>query len=203
MVTDNRHTFELDYLFGKARQGILSLLLLNQDKSFYLREIVRRTGLGLGPVQREVKNLVKAGIITKVNIGNQVHYQADEKCPIFGDLKSILTKTSGIADLIKISLSPLADKIRLAFIYGSFAKGTSRSESDVDLMVVGDVMLLDVVSALVECGKVLNREINASVYEYEEFVRKRKAGHNFIKRVCSGPVIRLIGSDYDFESLGR
>jgi len=110
-------------LFGKARRAILSLLYGHTDEAFYLRQIVRATSIGLGPVQRELKNLTDAGIISREVQGRQVYYRANEKCPIFNELKNMVRKTFGVADVIRQSFETVADKIRVAFIFGSIASG--------------------------------------------------------------------------------
>jgi predicted nucleotidyltransferase len=135
-------------LFSKTRQAILSLLFGHPDESYYLRQIVRRIGFGLGPVQRELKQLTDAGIIRRWDSGHQVYYQANQASPVFKELKSLITKTVGIGDTLRSTLRPLADRITVAFLYGSIARGEENHRSDVDLLVVGDVSFSEVVKAL-------------------------------------------------------
>jgi len=126
-------------LFGKTRRAVLALLYGHSDESFYLRQIVRTAGVGLGAVQRELKKLSGAGIITRKARGRQVYYQANQECPVYAELKNLVIKTVGVGDVIRAGLVPLADRIRVAFLFGSLVRGDERSSSDVDVMVVGDV----------------------------------------------------------------
>ena len=137
-------------LFGKAktRQAILSLLYGHTDESYYLRQIVRTTGFGLGPIERELKQIEETGIIRRSDSGHQVYYQADPDSPIFKELKSLITKTIGVADTLRNALAPLEDRISLAFIYGSIARGEEKRQSDIDLLIAGSISFSEVVKAL-------------------------------------------------------
>lgn len=187
-------------LFGKTRRAVLSVLYTHPDESFYLREIVRATNAGMGAVQREVKQLLEAGIIQRETRGNQVYYRADKNCPIFEELKNMMIKTSGIGDVLKVSLQELSDRITVAFVYGSAADGSIQRESDIDIMIVGNVTFGEVTSALGPAQDTLSREINPSVYSLEEFREKVAAGHHFLKSVLASDKFFLIG---DADELGK
>src|SRR5580693_8051797 len=91
-------------LFGQSRRSILALLYGHVDKEFYLREIARRAGTGIGATQRELGQLTDAGLLVRVRRGHQVYYQANRENPIFEELKSILAKTSGMRDVLQEGL---------------------------------------------------------------------------------------------------
>jgi predicted nucleotidyltransferase len=191
-----------DLLFGKTRQAVLGLLFLRPEESFHLRQIVRLSGAGVGPVQRELGKLVAAGLILREERGRQVYFQAAQS-PVFNDLRGLLVKTAGCADVLREALTPLAPKIRSAFIFGSFAKGNARSESDVDVMVVGDVKFADVARALIAPQRQLARQINPTVYPPAELERKRRARHHFILDVLSGPKVFLIGDERELAAVAK
>jgi hypothetical protein len=127
---------------------MLALLFSHPDESFYLRQIVRMTGVGLGAVQRELKCLTEAGIITRSARGRRVDYQVNRKCPLFDELKSLITKTAGLADVLRKTLVPFTNKIEIAFIYGSQADGTAGETSDVALIIIGGVDELELHRAI-------------------------------------------------------
>jgi DNA-binding transcriptional ArsR family regulator len=110
-----------------------------------LGEISRRAGTGIGATQRELGQLTDAGLLHRVQRGNQVFYQANRKSPIFVELKSILAKTSGMRDILHEALTSLKDRIKLGLLYGSIVRGEEKASSDVDLMVVGEISFSDVV----------------------------------------------------------
>jgi predicted nucleotidyltransferase len=168
-------------LFGKTRRAVLSLLFSHADEKFYLRQLVRVAGGGIGALQREVKSLADAGIINRIGKGRQVYYQANSQCAVFAELKSLIMKTAGMGDTLKMAMLPLAERIQVAFIYGSIARGGESKGSDVDIFVVGDVTFAEVVAVLSPVQQTLNREINPTIYPVDEFRAKQVAGHHFIK----------------------
>ncbi len=182
-------------LLGKTRLSILSLLIPQPERRLYLREIVRLLGAGQGAVQRELANLVRAGILTKTREGNLTYYSANRSSPVFDDLKGLIEKTAGIPGAVRSALLPLADSIEHAFLYGSMARGDERGESDVDLMVVGDVAFLEVVKAVSALQETLGREINPTVFTRAEFRERIEDGDHFLTRVMSEERTDLIGGD--------
>jgi predicted transcriptional regulator len=97
-------------LFSKNRRAVLTLLFGHPDQPYYLRQMVRACGGGVGAVQRELGQLAAAGIIRRTVRGHQVYFQADEACPIFEELKGVVVKTAGVADVLRVALAPLADR---------------------------------------------------------------------------------------------
>ena len=150
----------LGWLFGHA------------EERFYLRQIVRQSGAAQGAVQRELQKLAEAGILRRTVEGRHVYFQANRESPIFPELHMLLLKTAGIVDVVREALVPLADRIRAAFVFGSAARGELRSDSDVDVLVVGDVPFPAVADALAGAQTRLGRDVNPTVYPPAEFQRK-------------------------------
>jgi hypothetical protein len=98
-------------LFSRNRRAVLGLLFGHPDEQFYFRQIVRFSGGGVGAIQRELKQLTEAGLLRRTVRGNQVYFQASADCPVFEEIKSILAKTAGTADILTAALAPLADRI--------------------------------------------------------------------------------------------
>src|SRR4030042_3782376 len=121
------------FLFSKTRRGLLALLYGRPDETFYINQLMQATGSGSGAVQRELKLMTEAGVLKGTQSGNLVYYQASAQCPIFDELKSIVRKTFGTADVIGQALGPVKDKIQLAFIFGSVARSPDDRKSDIDV----------------------------------------------------------------------
>ena len=114
----------------------------------YASELIREAGTGSGAAQRELAKLEESGLIVGRRIGHQKHYQANAASPLFSELRSIVLKTVGLADRPRC-LQPLSSAIRAAFVYGSVAKATDQSASDIDLMIISDSLTYgDVFGAL-------------------------------------------------------
>jgi len=188
-------------LFGKTRRAVLGLLYSHVEETFYLRQIARTAGVGLGAVQRELKKLSEAGIITRKARGRQIYYQANPECPVYAELRNLVVKTVGVGDVLRAALVPLAARIRVAFLFGSLVRGGGHSSSDVDVMVVGDVTFAEVVSVLGRVQETIHREINPLVYPPEEFRSKLAADHHFLKKALEGTKFFLIGDDYELAKL--
>jgi uncharacterized protein len=168
-----------------------------------LQSIARRAGTGIGATQRELGQLTDAGLLHRLRRGNQVYYRANRENPIFEELKSILAKTSGIRDILQEGLARLADRVKLAFVYGSIARGEEKASSDVDLMVVGNVSFQDVVAALSEIERKLGREVNPTVFGPRGFREKLAAKNHFLSSVAKEKKLFVIGDESEFRRLGQ
>jgi predicted nucleotidyltransferase len=190
-------------LFGKTRRHVLVWLYGHPDERFYLRQLVRLTGAAQGALQRELQLLYRAGLVTRTVDGRQVYFQANRESAVFSELQQLLLKIAGAVDVIRQALAPLGSSIRIAFIYGSAAKGTLRAGSDVDLMVVGKVSFGDVASALTDVQQRLGRDVNPTVYPINEFVKKVRAQHHFLTTMLHEPKVFIIGTDHELGRLAE
>jgi predicted nucleotidyltransferase len=190
-------------LFSKTRRAVLSLLYSHVDDAYYLRQIVRAAGVGLGAVQRELRQLSDAGIIRRIVRGHQVYYQANPQCPVFAELKNLVLRTVGVGAALQAALAPLGERIDVAFIYGSIARSEEHRDSDVDVLVVGKVTFGEIVSSLSEAQKAIGREINPTVYPPAEFRSKLAAGHHFLNTVLKGPMFFVIGDKRELARLAK
>lgn len=191
-------------LFGATRQTVLGLLFGHAEQRFYQRQIIRAVNLGSGTVQRELEQLVAAGILIRTMEGRQTYFQANRQSPIYEELRGLIRKTFGLANVLKSRLATLDQVVQLAFIYGSMAAGNETADSDIDIMVVGEkISLREVVSALSEAQRELGRELNPTVYRTHEFCRKLTQGHHFLTSVINGPRIFLIGDDNELARLAQ
>jgi predicted nucleotidyltransferase len=179
---------------SKIRVEILSVLALNPESSFNINELSRVTGFSLRGVDRELKNLLSGGLLRREISGNQHRYQLDPACPIHEEVKGIIAKTVGVADVLKKGLVQVRDEIHLAFIYGSFASGDYGNESDVDLFIVSDVSGVKLSELLGPLQEQLGRPINTSQFSLLEYQQRKDKGDHFVNRVLDGPKVVLFGS---------
>ncbi len=179
---------------------VLSLFLLHPESEFYQRGIAEATGNALRQVQRALQRIERAGLVTKDRRGNMVYYRAERGHPAFEDLKRAFLKTVALGDVLREALAPLADKVCLAFIFGSLAHGRETAQSDIDLFLVGNVSRREATEVFGAMSPDLGREFNPVVYPTEEFQEKARAKHHFITEVIGSPKIWLIGND---NELGR
>lgn len=187
-----------DSFFSKSQQRVLSLLFGDTERSFFANEIIRHAGGGAGAIHRELESLTRAGVLSEFRIGNQRHFQANQACPIFTELKSIIRKTLGIAGILRDTIQPFTDQIIAAFIYGSIARGEETTGSDIDLLIISETLAYpDLFSGLAEAEKNLGRTINPNIYKSEELQRKLDEGYAFVTRIMTQPKILIFGSESD------
>jgi len=190
-------------LFGKTGQALLALLYARADEEHLQESLIQLAGLGRGTVQRELEFLTRAGVVRRMVRGRQVYFQANPDCPIYAELRGLVVKTGGVADALRAALAPLAGRIRVAFIYGSVAKGTERRASDVDVMVIGDASFGEASEALGQAQNAIGREVNPSVYGPADFRAKLSAKHHFLRTVLKGEKVFLIGDERELARLAK
>jgi predicted nucleotidyltransferase len=196
--TPTKQTSLADALFSGTQQRVLGLVFGQPERSFYATELIGLTGGGSGAIQRELARLAQSGLVTVHAVGNQKHYQANPKSPIFVELCGIAQKTVGLGEPLREALAPLARKITAAFIYGSVAKKKDTASSDIDLMLISDKLTYaEVFGTLEAVGAQLGRLVNPTVYTRKELAKRVADDNAFVKRVLAQPKIWLIGSDDD------
>jgi len=189
-----------DALFTTTQKQVLGLLYAHPDKTFYTKEILRRTGMGVATIKRELDRMLAAGILRMNKIGNQHHYQANPGCPLYEELLSIVKKTFGIVDVLQHALLPLDLEIDFAFVYGSVAKGEEAAESDIDLFIVSESLgYADVMNVLTKSEDELGRPVNPSIYTVTQIKDKLQQENAFLTRVMEQPKLWVKGSDDDIR----
>ena len=177
-------------IFGMS----ISFALFGQpERAFHLNELRRLTGLGSASLQRELNRLANAGLVDTQSVGNLRRFQANPQSPVYAELVALTRKTLGTVPVLRNALSPMQPGLQSAWVYGSVAKQTDTANSDIDVMLVGDNLLLSQVLACLAPAEVqLGRKINPSCYSPQEFERRRAEPDSFVNRVLSQPILPLI-----------
>ena len=187
-----------DALFTKTQQRVLRVLFGKPERSVHAAELIREAGTGSGAAQRELARLESSGLIVSRRIGHQKHYQANAASPLFSELRNIVLKTVGLAEPLREALKPLSSAVRAAFVYGSVAKNTDQSASDIDLMIISDTLTYgEVFGSLDRVMRALGRTINPTVYTAAEFSKRARTENAFMTRVLDQPKLWVIGSEHD------
>lgn len=188
-----------DLIVSRVRVKILQLFFLAPDKIFHVRDIVRRISEEINAVRRELAHLEKIGLMSKERRANRLFYALRRDYPIFFDLMELIVKTSGLGmDLIK-NKSKLG-KVKFIMISGKFARNLNRGANDVDILIVGKVVLPEI-SQLVRTEEVKReREINYTVMSEEEFEFRKRRRDPFILEILRGSRIMIIGDEQELVS---
>lgn len=189
-----------DALFSGVQQRVLAVLFGAPERSFYGNQLMRLTGSGKGALLRELDRLERSGLVSARRIGNQKHYQANPQAPVYEELRGIVVKTFGVADVLRQALLPVAERVTAAFVYGSVAKRTDTSRSDIDVLLISEsVGYQEIIKALQPAERKLGRKVSPTLYSRAELARKRAERGGFLARVLEQPKIFLIGTGRDLE----
>ena len=191
----------LQKLFSsKVRVEILSVFLMDPERELYVREVERLTGEDYKNVSIELHNLKEIGLLSSRNKGNLKYFSLNKEFVIYEELKAIFMKTKGAVGILRQAVSTKRD-IDYAFIYGSFATGKERAQSDIDVMVIGGIFLEEVLTAIRGPEEKLSREINVSLYDLQEIRKRVKDRDPFIMEVLGGDKIMLVGDEDELRRL--
>jgi len=184
---------DFTYIFkSKTRIALFRLYFTNPDQAYYLRELEKILDLPVSMIRKELVRLEAAGIFQSVKKGNLTYFSLHKSYPLYAELKSIVAKTIGINGLLKTTLQKIP-KIDLAFIYGSYAKQEANAASDIDVFIIGNVDEDILIRKIKIIEKMVNREINYSIYSSRDMKKKIKERDGFIRDVINSPKIFLIG----------
>lgn len=190
-----------ELLSSRVKAEIFRLLFSGVDGELHVREIERRSGLADATVRQELKRLTRLGVVEPRRDGNRTYYHANTAHPLYPDIRNMVLKTSGLADVLREVL--VHSGIRLAFVFGSIARSNGKAGSDVDLMVIGTISLRQLGKLLSGVAPILGREINPHILSPEEFAKRRKSREHFIATVLSEPRLFVIGSEDELKAMGR
>lgn len=185
-------------LFTDSQSRVFCWLFGQPERSYHLSELRRLTGLGSASLQRELNRLVEAGLVCSERVGNMRRFQANPQSPVYSELVSLTRKTLGVEPLLREALLPLAPDLKAAWVYGSVAKQTDTAQSDIDVMLIGENLLLgNILELLVPLEVQLGRKINPTCYTPAEFERRRAEPDSFVNRVLKQPILPLIGDAHE------
>jgi predicted nucleotidyltransferase len=182
-------------LFSDSQSRVLRWIFGHPGREFHLNELRRLTGLGSASLQRELNRLVDAGLVLSERVGNLRRFRGDTQSPLYGELVALVRKTLGAEPMLREALRALTPKLRAAWIYGSYAKQTDTTQSDIDVMLIGSKLTLArVLEVLAPVEGLLARKINPTLYTPAEFAKRRAEPDSFVNRVLAQPVVPLIGN---------
>ncbi len=182
---------------SKNQLVLLRLFYANPTKSFYMQELGRIFGKKPGVFQRTLNQLAEEGILSSEYRANARFFKINRAHPLYAELKRIIFKTIGIEGELKSILSKIKS-VKTGVLYGSFAKGTERADSDIDLLIVGGHQAEnDLLKRLSAMEKQIHREINYVIYQESEFRRKIEEKDPFVCDVLADKHIVLKGRIHD------
>lgn len=185
-------------LFSNSQSRVFRWLFGQPERSYHLSELRRLTSLGSASLQRELNRLAEAGLVCSERVGNLRRFRANAQSPVFRELVDLTRKTLGVEPLLREALLGLTPNLQAAWVYGSVAKQTDTAQSDIDVMLIGENLLLGhVLELLVPLETQLGRKINPTCYTPADFERRRADADSFVNRVLAQPILPLIGNAHE------
>ncbi len=187
-------------LSSRTRAEIFRLLFCGLEEELHVREIQRRSGLNDSTIRQELRKLTDLDLISGRKDSNRIYYRANKENPLYSDIQNLVIKTSGFVDVLKGSLQD--DRIKVAFVFGSIAKGEVKAGSDVDIMVIGEIGLRGVSDLLSGVPERIGREVNPYVLNRTEFRKRLRDKEHFLSSVLRSLKIFVIGNEHDLGTTG-
>lgn len=198
---DNTGEQVLAELLGSAtRARVLACLLLPGARPVHIRELARECEVHYSAARTELKRLSRLGLVEAERVGNSQVYRLDEGSSLTAPLRDLVRHAVGVIPLLRAALD--RDDVQLAFVFGSVAAGSDRPDSDVDVLVVGEIEDLELSAALAAVGKQTGREISMVTYSAEEFAAGLHGGNSFLCSVAKKPVLFLKGDGNALRGFG-
>ncbi len=190
-----------EILSSRTRAEIFRLLFGIADEELHVRELQRRSGLNDSTIRQELRKLVRLELVRGRKDSNRVYYKANRSNPLYPELRSLVLKTVGLVNILRVALQD--DRIQMAFVFGSIAEDKETADSDVDLFIIGNLGLRTVSKLLSGSSRKIGREINPHVMSAKEFRNRIETGEHFISIVIESQKLFIIGSENDLKTMGR
>lgn len=192
---------QIDKLFGsRTRVLILSKLVMNANRSLYIRQLSKEIGLTFSVVYKEIENLKDLGLVTEERKGKLRLFTINKNSVIYDELRKLLLKTTALGQQLKSSL-PELKKAKYALIYGSIARGEELQTSDIDLLVIGDIAEENLMAGIRKVEEKIGREINYILWSEREFEIRAKAKHHLLTEIADNSIIGLVGDADEFRRI--
>lgn len=182
------------------RQKVLAYFFTNPHQELHLREIARVLGIDPGNLSKEMRKMKEEKVFRTEEKGSLTIYSLNQNHPLYKELKQIVNKTIGVEARFKKALEKVID-IKVAFIFGSFAKEKEDKFSDIDLMVIGNPNEDILISKISLIEDELKREINYSIFSLKDFKKGLARKEVFLEEIIDSPKIFIIGNQDDLEKI--
>lgn len=187
-----------DFLVSKVRVKLLKSLLENPREMYHVREFVRRTGEEINAVRRELARMEESGMVLKEVRGNRLYYWFNRDYSFFQELLQMVAKTTGLGYEIRKNRGKIG-KINFVMFSGQFVHNIERVSPDqVDMLVVGDIVLPELASFVKQEETKRGIEINYSAMTREEFDFRKTRRDPFILGILMSSRIIIIGNEHEF-----
>ena len=189
-----------DFIVSKVRVKVIKTFLENPPEMYHVRDLVRRTSEEINAVRRELARMEEAGMLKKEARGNRLYYWFSEDYAFFPELLNLVAKTTGLGQNIRKNKEKIG-KINFVVFSGEFIKHLPRKNSDqVDILVVGEVVLPELATIVRHEETIRGQEINYTPMTRDEFDFRKKRRDPFILGILASSRTLIVGSEQEFVS---
>lgn len=186
-----------DFMISKVRVKMIEMFFTRQSEMYYVREITREIKEEINAVRRELDRMLSCGILKSEQRGNRLYYSLNSKYLYFQELQQMVAKGTGLGDKIRKARRKLGT-VSFVMFSARFIKGLPPRNNEVDLLVVGDIVLPELEQLVKQQEALLGREINYAVFNDDEFEFRKTRRDPFIMDVLFGSRVMIIGSEEEF-----
>jgi hypothetical protein len=188
-----------DFMVSRVRSKLLKVFFQDPQEMFYVRQLTRKVGEEINAVRRELGRMQKRGLVKSEPRGNRLYYFVRKNYPFYQELLQLVAKTSGIGGAIRKNQKKLG-RLKFVMLSGKFARRKERQQNEVDLLVVGNVVLPQLAALVREEEARLDHEINYTVMTTEEFEFRRRRRDPFLTEILAGSRMMIIGDEEELVS---
>ncbi len=188
-----------DLIISKVRVKLLKIFLGNVRGLYYVRELTRMTKEEINAIRRELENLLAVGLLQSEKRGNRLYYSVKTNYYLYSELVNLVTKSTGVGKVVAKNKNKLGF-VKFLFITQKLARGLERKPEDVDLLIVGKVIMPQVAVLAKALEKQLSTEINYSCMTEDEFSYRKNHQDPFITKVLLQPKVMLIGDEINLQN---
>jgi len=187
-----------DLMISKTRVKLIELFFQNPDELRYVREITRLIKEEINAVRRELDKMLGYGLLKSEQRGNRMYYNLNTRYPFYSELQQMVAKTTGLGLKITKNRRKLGT-VEYAMLSGKFVEGKKPKQGEVDLLVVGDIVLPELQALITVEQEKIGREINYAVFNSEEFTFRKNRRDPFIMDILNAARVMIIGSSAEFS----
>ncbi len=187
-----------DLMISKTRVKLIEMFFQNPDELRYVREITRLIKEEINAVRRELDKMLGYGLLKSEQRGNRMYYNLNTRYPFYSELQQMVAKTTGLGLKITKNRRKLGT-VDYAMLSGKFVEGKKPKQGEVDLLVVGDIVLPELQAIITAEQERVGREINYAVFNSEEFTFRKNRRDPFIMDILNAARVMIIGSSAEFS----
>ncbi|MBP7740838.1 winged helix-turn-helix transcriptional regulator [Candidatus Woesebacteria bacterium] len=186
-----------DFMISKVRVKMMELFFTHIEEMYYVREITREIKEEINAVRRELDRMLASGILKSEQRGNRLYYSLNNKYPYFQEIHQMVVKSTGLGKKLR-KLRRKLGSVSFVMFSGRFVRGLVPRQGEIDMLVIGEVVLPELEQIVKAEEQTFGREINYAIFSDDEFEFRKTRRDPFVMDVLYGSRIMVVGNEDDF-----